>query len=301
MMAFMSAHMPFAAAWPVAATCTLLALASAASAGRPDPATWKDYQVGPAGFRPAKRLPGGDAYPLSDQANKGKWRRYAPLWDEFDGNRLDATKWWDINPEWKGRQPAAFMPSNVSVYDGKLHLTMKKEEPPAELKAQGYHTYTSAAVQSKTKVLYGYFEVTAKAMASAGSSAFWFYSNTPKEWTEIDVFEIGARAPGFERKDHITVHVFHTPTEKEHWQIGSAWITPWDPADGYHVYGLDWEKDQLSFYVDGVLVRRGPNTHWHQPLTLNLDTETMPDWFGLPRDQDLPSTYSIDYARAWKH
>jgi hypothetical protein len=42
------------------------------------------------------------------------------------------------------------------------------------------------------------------------------------------------------------------------------------------------------------------NTHWHQPLTLNFDSETMPNWFGLPKDSDLPSTYSIEYVRAWK-
>jgi hypothetical protein len=42
------------------------------------------------------------------------------------------------------------------------------------------------------------------------------------------------------------------------------------------------------------------NTHWHQPLTLNFDSETMPNWFGMPRDQDLPSTFRIRYVRAWK-
>jgi len=26
----------------------------------------------------------------------------------------------------------------------------------------------------------------------------------------------------------------------------------------------------------------------------------MPEWFGLPDDADLPSTYHIDYIRAWK-
>ena len=42
------------------------------------------------------------------------------------------------------------------------------------------------------------------------------------------------------------------------------------------------------------------NTHWHQPLTLNFDSETMPKWFGLPDPGTLPSTFSIEYVRAWK-
>ena len=27
--------------------------------------------------------------------------------------------------------------------------------------------------------------------------------------------------------------------------------------------------------------------------------ETMPEWFGMANDNDLPSTYSIEYIRAW--
>jgi hypothetical protein len=31
-----------------------------------------------------------------------------------------------------------------------------------------------------------------------------------------------------------------------------------------------------------------------------FDSETMPKWFGMPDDDDLPSTYSVEYVRAWK-
>ncbi len=165
---------------------------------------------------------------------------------------------------------------------------------------EGYHTFTSAAVQSKTRVRYGYFEIKAKPMRSHGSSAFWFYYNEPRMWTEIDVFEIGGGAPGFERKYNMNLHVFHTPTEKRHWARGRAWLAPWDLADDYHVYGLEWDEKNIKYFVDGVLVRRADNTHWRQPLTLNFDSETMLTWFGLPNPEELPSTFSIEYVRAWK-
>lgn len=42
------------------------------------------------------------------------------------------------------------------------------------------------------------------------------------------------------------------------------------------------------------------NTRWHQPLYLNLDAETQPDWFGLPDNAELPATFSIDYVRSWQ-
>ena len=237
--------------------------------------------------------------PLSDQSNEGNWKKYELLSDEFDGAELDPNKWWPKNPGWLGRQPAYFHPGNVSVSDGKLHLTMKKQEVPEMAKDKGYHTYTSAAVQSKTKVKYGYFEVKCKPMKSHGSSSFWFYDNTPDLWTEIDVFEIGGGAAGFERKYNMNVHVFRTPEEKKHWSRHAEWVAPADLADDYHLYGLEWDQEKIGWYFDGVLVRWVQNTHWHQPLILNFDSETMPKWFGLPKDSDLPSTYSIEYVRAW--
>ena len=267
----------------------------------PDPAQWSagwemlDPEVPPLPDDVDQKLP------LSDQANAGDWVRYEPLWDEFESDTLDEGKWWPTNPGWKGRQPAAFLASNVEVKDGKLNLSMRAEEPPEELRADGYHTFTSAAVQSKTTVRYGYFEVKARPMRSRGSSSFWFYNSTEKWWTEIDVFEIGAGAPGFEKNVHITLHVMRTPTIKDHFAVGAAiWKAPKDLADEYRVYGLEWDESELRFYVNGVLVRRGPNTHWHQPLTLNFDSETMPEWFGLPTPEELPSTFSVEYVRSWK-
>jgi dienelactone hydrolase len=78
------------------------------------------------------------------------------------------------------------------------------------------------------------------------------------------------------------------------------WVKFEPMSDDYHVYGFEWGKDELRFYVDGVLVRSVENTHWHHPLHLIFDSETMPEWFGMPDDKDLPSTFSIEYVRAWK-
>lgn len=242
-----------------------------------------------------------DSYPLSDQENKAGWVKYEPMSDEFGGENLDDAKWTLGLYWWKGRQPALFRDKNVTVSDGELHLTMQKEEVPDKFKKLGYKDYTSAALHTKVRSSYGYYEVKAKPMNSAGSSSFWFQKEETPGWmTEIDVFEISGKTPGFEQKVNMNVHVFRTPQENEHWSVGGVWIAPWRLADGYHVYGLEWTPDEIKFFVDGVVVRTVENTHWHQPLHLIFDSETMPDWFGMPKDKDLPSTYSIEYVRAWK-
>ena len=255
-------------------------------------------RTGPLGDTPKHVT---DAYPLSDQQTVRGWGKFEPMSDEFEGDCLDMAKW-DLGiAPWKGRQPALFSDENVTVSDGKLHLTMRREKLPDKFEKLGYKDYTSAALHTKAKTAYGYFETKAKPMNSAGSSSFWFKRDATPGWvTEIDVFEIGGKASGFENKYNMNVHVFRTPNENEHWSVGGKWIAPWRLADDYHIYGLEWTPEEIKYFVDGVVVRTVENTHWHQPLSLIFDSETMPDWFGMPEDEDLPSTFSIEYVRAWK-
>jgi beta-glucanase (GH16 family) len=255
---------------------------------------------GPLGESPTRVSEG---LPLSDQQNRGGWVKLEPMWDEFDGAALDTNKWLIGMAWWRGRQPAWFNPTNVSVSRGRLHLTMRKEAAPAEMAKRGYHDYSSAALHTRARSSYGYYEVKARPMNSAGSSSFWFQqedrSAHPGWATEVDVFELCGRHPQHDRRYYMTLHATQTPQEKRHWEVGAHWEAPWRFAEDFHVFGFDWGREELRWYVDGVLVRTVQNTHWHQPLFLIFDSETMPEWFGLPNDADLPSTFSIEYVRAW--
>ncbi|MAF10774.1 hypothetical protein CMK11_10000 [Candidatus Poribacteria bacterium] len=228
------------------------------------------------------------------------WEPIPEMTDEFDGASLDAKKWHANNPTWLGRQPGYFDPKNVTVSDGKMHITMRRDDLPGL--PEGYHTYTCGAVQSKTTTLYGYYETKCRPMRSHGSSAFWFYADTPTWWTEIDVFEIGGGAPGHERKMHTDLHVFRTPDRPDMETTSDHGIYEHtaDLADDFHVYGLEWTPETLTFYFDDAPIRTTENVEYHQPLRLNFDSETMPEWFGLPDEADLPSTFSVEYVRAWR-
>ena len=253
-------------------------------------------RTGPLG--PTPQLVKADL-PLSDQQNRGGWTKFEPFSDEFNGSALDTNKWEPFR-KWKGRPPGLFCSSNVTVENGCLVLAMRKETVPEMKKDPKYHDYTSAILETIQSTRYGYFEIRARPMNSAGSSSFWF-SGGPKNWrTEIDVFEIGAKAVGRECAYNMNAHVFRENGKDDHWNTGGVWQAPWRFSDDYHVYGFEWSPQQLVYYVDGVAVRSLPNTHWHQPMRLIFDSETMPDWFGLPRDEDLPSTFRVDYLRVWK-
>jgi beta-glucanase (GH16 family) len=273
-----------------------LALATGLALAAPPPKSWT--LAGPPGSTPRRVT---DKRPLSDQQNRAGWVKVPALSDEFNGSgKLDTNKWIVGLEWWAGRQPAWFNPTNVTVQNGCLNLTMRRETLSPALAQQGYQGYTSAALHSRVRAGYGYYEVRARPMNSAGSSSFWFQQDDSPAWqTEIDVFEIGGKAKGFERKLNMNVHVFRTPQETRHWDVHGEWLAPAPLADDFHVYGLEWDRDQIRYYFDGVLVRWVENTMWHQPLFLIFDSETMSDWFGMPADADLPSTFSVDYVRAW--
>ena len=169
--------------------------------------------------------------PLSDQKNLGRWRLDRQVSDEFD-TTLNPQRW-HLSPtapgDWAGRQPALYLPSNVSVTQGMLQVAFRKGEVP-EMKnypGQGYAGYTSGSVRTTMRTGYGYYEVCAKPMTSAGSSAFWFTDTGASDnANEIDVFEIGGKTRYFSRKYNMNAHVWATPQEKRHWSSAASGTVP---------------------------------------------------------------------------
>ena len=241
----------------------------------------------------------------------GEWTLIPEFSDEFDGAKLDDTKWLSYNPNWNGRLPGFFSKGNVAVKEGMLHLSAKAEKLPDVPEGYQDQTLTTAVALSKDRIRYGYFEIRCRPMNSSVCSAFWLYAEEEKLWTEIDVFEIRGKSPAkndprandppLDRTYFTNVHVFITPeTGEKHWSDIGTWTAPYRLADDFHVYGFLWSKEELIWYVDGKEIRRRNNSDWHQALNINLTAGMQQRWFGLPDPKDLPSTFSIDYVRVWK-
>jgi len=236
----------------------------------------------------------------------GKWEVIPELTDEFQGSSLDTNKWTTTyGPEWLGRPPSWFNPGSVQVKDGKLQLIAKLEEPPANLKSKGFHTFAVGVAVAKTKVLYGYFEAKAKPMDVGICNAFWFtnvcLTDDKSNLSEIDVFEICGGRGKNERTLFNTMHHWKSPGDDKHWAKFTHWRAPAPLTADYHVYGIDWGKDEIKCYYDGYLYAKYPNTAWHTPLNMLFDNEVNPQWFGTPKITDgFPATFNIEYVRAWR-
>jgi beta-glucanase (GH16 family) len=150
---------------------------------------------------------------------------------------------------------------------------------------------------------YGYVEIEAKPLGAPLVSGFWLYDSTPVEWTEIDIAELSAGVHEWRRSYNMNAHVFHSPgyrgTPEHHLAWPARWTAASDLAHDYHVLGLEWNADHVTWYVDGVVVRRLGNEHWHQPLFLNINLEANA-WFGaVPSQATVHGAYRIRYVRAW--
>lgn len=249
-----------------------------------------------------------DDLPLCDQANAGKWKRFGPMWDDFNGAQLDESKWWDHNPGWYGRAPALFLPENVRVGDGELQLTLRRDPGVAEVRLYpdqkiAYAGYSAASVVSKSAITYGCFEVRARMMRVDACSSWWFSGSAldaqGRRWrNEVDVYELAAGTESAADRWGMSLHVFEIAGDKTYWKSFGNWRAPFRWADDFHVFNLEWGPDYIRYYVDGTIVRTVHNTTWRTPLEMIFDCEIM-DWLPQPRDADLPGTYRVDYVRAW--
>lgn len=230
---------------------------------------------------------------------KGEWVYNTSISDEFDTPQVDTTKWHTTNPHWLGRKPSLFCKENVSQRDGMLILTGRREDvanAPA-----GYHTFTSAAVQSRDTVLYGFFEIRCRAMNSALSSAFWLYVQDSVKQEEIDIFEICGRNATNPWYDSIYFATSHYIIKSHNLHISDhvAHNQRVRYADHFITAGLLWTRAEIVWYVDGKEIRRRKNDFWHSPETINFDSEAFPEWWGLPSDDDNGGEFQIEYFRYW--
>lgn len=272
-----------------------------------------------------------DLRPLSHQSDL-RYTLNPAMSDDFA--TFDATKWYtlplDSGPQPLGRPPARYTKNNVFVENGELVVRMRQVNPlQTDPLADDYDPartmdpppifggYTSGQCISQSRVKYGYFEIRAKIMKSAGSSAFWLaYPPVPGPQTEIDVFEMGGKGhtpnPNGDgtfldsaNRYNMNYHLFPSDVA-EGYNRDVCWTAPFNFADDYHIYGLQWDADFVRWYVDGVLIHVKENLDQHYPMKIILDSEafwgypnTDGGWFGYPVNSDLPSKFRIDYLRVW--
>ena len=178
---------------------------------------------------------------------------------------------------------------------------------------------TAADIESKNAPPFGYYEVRMKITDNAAFSAFWFwYASTgasdPGE--ELDVAEeIGnptqntTDGSGYPWSEIMKTTSHFTPYHGTDAPYSNPFHLGAVLADDFHVYGVDWEQDVITFYFDGqALSPTFPQLQPPaQPAVGKNQTQVMHlDWLELSTEiqaqHGIPngtSDFQVDYVRAW--
>lgn len=218
---------------------------------------------------------------------------YQLVWnDEFDGTKLDDSKW---STQTRMSDTSELAQSNMTsvrkVAEGNLQLTAM-ENPyynpnGSYFEQHQYMTSGSVTTEGKMSYQYGYLEIRAKVPYAAGVwPSFWLRSHNatgkqekPKYEVEVDVFEVfgsentlasNLHQQNFDGKSYQTGGTFWNDiNQKEEHTFANAD----NLSNEYHTYAFEWEPDRMAIYVDGVL-----NVEWKLDTislwTMDLKTNT---------------------------
>jgi len=236
--------------------------------------------------------------------------------DEFDKNgKPEETKWgYDLGDgcptvcSWGNNEAEYYTndPKNVRVEDGKLIIEAIKEE-------KGGKSYTSSRIVSKGKGdwLYGRIEVKAKLPSGRGTwpaiwmlSTDWSYGSWPASG-EIDIMEHVGVDPGVL---HGTIHT-EAYNHRKHTQKEGKITMPGLTTE-FHVYAINWTKDQMNFYVDNIMyhsVTRDPKEDFKgwpfdKRFHLIINLAVGGDWGGMKGvDETIwPKKLEVEYVRVYQ-
>ena len=235
--------------------------------------------------------------------------------DEFSGNSLDKTKWNTCYFNYKVDNGCTHDQGELEFYQpGAVHVSngtarLQADNHPYTASDGKTFQYTSGmittgpAVDDPKKTLfsftYGFMEMRAKVPAGKGFwPAFWAIPANLNWPPEIDVFEILGDQP------HVVNLHFHYPARNgANGDSAGMWAGP-DFTAGWHTYGVDWEPNSITWYVDGVARRTFTNKALipSQAMYLIANLAVGGSWPGAPNaSTHFPATFEIDYVRVWQH
>jgi beta-glucanase (GH16 family) len=233
--------------------------------------------------------------------------------DNFDGTTLDTSKWlvqttaasnYTIGGE-------CYMddPKNVSVSNGSLQLTVRKEAAPVTCGPRT-SSFTGGTVNTyrKWSQTYGRFEIRAKfptATVKGLHSALWLWPDNPVKYGawpasgEIDIAEMYSQYP-----DRVIPFIHYLPLKLT--QTNNYCTLK---VDDWHTYVAEWTATTITISFDGkvcvkdTISARGlaaPKPFDHPfmiALTQGLGVGgNAPD----PATVQVPATTSVDYVRVWQ-
>ncbi len=174
--------------------------------------------------------------------------------------------------------------------------------------------YTSARLQTLHKFQFQYGLVEARIQVPAGKGmwpAFWLLGDegyaSEHAWPdcgEIDAMEVLGSEPNVV---HGTLHAAWPWAPKD--GVGGRAESPKPLSAGFHVYGVEWAPQRISFLLDGAIYKTitpadlpsGAPWPFDHPFFLLLNLAVGGDWPGAPNaSTQFPAHMLVDWVRVWQ-
>lgn len=182
-------------------------------------------------------------------------------------------------------------PENVSLENGIMKLKTVNIQSGSTKEVQSAVVTTWGHFEQT----YGYFEAKIKMAKGQGIlNAFWM-SYTKKWPPEIDIAELPFSKEGDQHTIYMTEHY-----DSDNKYVQHTWTDSQDLTGGFHVYGLEWNDQELIWYVDGTVRGRSKRHVENVPMYIELNMHVGNFWSGQPDYSDnTPKYMEVDYVRAW--
>ncbi|MFM0221260.1 family 16 glycosylhydrolase [Paraburkholderia dipogonis] len=234
-----------------------------------------------------------------------------------DGTGVDTTKWNYRTDQYKSQLNSVQTPANVSVANGNMIVSLLKQDTPNVVGPNGTiitQHYTGGGLISKQRFRYGYYETSIKINSTPGwHSSFWLQEGdgsntfTTDRRTEIDVFEINSAS--LTKIQHNLFKWYPPFTGSGAGELTtnpyvySGFATGQNFSTAYHTYGVDWEENSITFYIDGVAVTKSPAPIAYPPSADTHDPVSI--WLtDVASGSTLPTASAdqiyFDYVRYWQ-
>jgi beta-glucanase (GH16 family) len=234
--------------------------------------------------------------------------RKALVWDdEFSGkagSRPSPARW-EIETGTRDGMLQRYTGGTGSLsLDGDGHLVITARRGPSG-------TYTSGAIQTEGRFQTRYGKLEARIKLPSGQGlwpAFWALGSDYNQvgWPrsgEIDMMENFGNDP-FEITGSI-----HGPWRTKHgYAVHRDARTGHSLAGGFHVYGVTWRPNAITFTLDGrcyatVTPRTlAPGQQWvfNKPFFLILNLAVTDQWAGSPSQTRFPVSMDVDWVRVYR-
>lgn len=231
--------------------------------------------------------------------------------DEFDGESLDESNWnYQLGDGcdlgicgWGNNELQYYQQENVTVSDGILKITAKKEQVDD-------HQYTSARINTNGKRQWTYGRMEARIKLPDGGGlwpAFWMlpsdkaYGGWPRSG-EIDIMEFVGHEP-----DKVLGTIHYGKSYQDHQLLGGDFkLFSGRFPDDYHEFAIEWEDGEIRWMVDDILYSTKTAAEaapYDWPFDQNfhflLNVAVGGNLGGAVHDSIFPVTMEVDYVRVY--